>query len=395
MNKQTFNRPELFRAILKYRIVSLFCILSFLMFAGCDKDEPRPGDENVDGPYDSVTLLYAVASNNLSSYFRADTVEIKKGAQDINLNRNLILVYSVTNSGNPTLRRLVKRKDKLHYEIVKEYDFSKFSTDPARINRVISDVTNIFKCDNNGLILWSHATGWRPDFSDHNDIPVNYSFGQDNTGNANDRCDIIELNEAIPSGIFHYIWFDCCFMGSVEVAYELRGKADFIVGYPTEIMAEGMPYDRTIPYLANSRPQLLIAAEELFSYYEHSTATIGVYNTSKLDPLADVYAEAARAPLPELVNGVHDYSRFHLGPFYDLYQLGVLLTGDSPAFDLSLRKALAEAVIYKDATSYDFRGVAIDKNRFSGISVHLYEGDSSENEEYYRKLAWYKRTAVD
>lgn len=365
------------------------------MCAGCDKNEPAPGEESVDGPYDSVTLLYAVASNNLSSYFRADTVEIKKGAQDINLNRNLILVYSVTNSGNPTLRRLVKRKGELHYEIVKEYDLSRFSTDPARINRVISDVSTIFKCENNGLILWSHATGWRPDFSNHNDIPVNCSFGQDNTGNANDRCDIIELNEAIPSGIFHYIWFDCCFMGSVEVAYELREKADFIVGYPTEIIAEGMPYDRTIPYLAKASPQLLIAAEELFSYYEHSIATIGVYNTSKLDPLADVYAEAARAPLPELVSGVHDYSRFHLGPFYDMYQLGALLTGDSPTFDLSLRKALDEAVIYKSATDYDFRGVAIDKNRFSGISVHLYEGDGSESEEYYRGLAWYKRTAMD
>ena len=42
---------------------------------------------------------------------------------------------------------------------------------------------------------------------------------------------------------FDYILFDACFMQSIEVAYELRHQADWMIGSPAEIPGPGAPYD--------------------------------------------------------------------------------------------------------------------------------------------------------
>ena len=49
-----------------------------------------------------------------------------------------------------------------------------------------------------------------------------------------------------------FIIFDACFMGSVEVAYELRDVCDKIVASPTEVIAEGMDYITMASYLMKS-----------------------------------------------------------------------------------------------------------------------------------------------
>ena len=39
-----------------------------------------------------------------------------------------------------------------------------------------------------------------------------------------------------------YILFDDCYMSSIEVAYELKDVADYLIASTCEVMAYGMPY---------------------------------------------------------------------------------------------------------------------------------------------------------
>lgn len=52
-------------------------------------------------------------------------------------------------------------------ETVKEYTRDTFSTDPSRISEVIADYIGLSAAEKRGIIFWSHASGWQPDFSNH------------------------------------------------------------------------------------------------------------------------------------------------------------------------------------------------------------------------------------
>lgn len=72
----------------------------------------------------------------------------------------------------------------------------------------------------------------------------------------------MRLADAIPDGVFDFIWFDACYMSGIETAYELRDKCDTFVAYPTEVYTPGMPYNLTIPYILKETPDLKSAASE-------------------------------------------------------------------------------------------------------------------------------------
>ena len=55
-----------------------------------------------------------------------------------------------------------------------------------------------------------------------------------------------------------FILFEGCYMGSVEVAYELKDKTEAIIASPTEIVSPGMTevYPSALSYLYQPTPQL-------------------------------------------------------------------------------------------------------------------------------------------
>ena len=51
---------------------------------------------------------------------------------------------------------------------------------------------------------------------------------------------------------FDYILFDACLMSQVEVAYELRDTADYLILSPAEVMSAGFPYFKITKYLLSA-----------------------------------------------------------------------------------------------------------------------------------------------
>ena len=172
------------------------------------------------------------------------------------------------------------------------------------------------------------------------------SFGLDNR----QEMTITDMASALAGFKFEYIYFNCCYMGSVEVIYELRDNAPLIVASPAEVPFDGMPYQTTLPLLAKGRP--VDAAKATAAHYEGRTgsycpSTFGAIRTGALDALAeataDVYRTAIQGPLPDTFTP----QRFSVNSnnnFFDLEQYVEAITTDPALLD-RWRKALDDAVI--------------------------------------------------
>lgn len=377
---------------------------SLVMFAlqSCHKDkvEPQPTDAK------RTVLIYAVASNNLSTFLDKDKDEMIAAAPNIEgIGKNVhVLLYSVDskNATEATISELQPTSSGgWEFQTLKTYDRETFSTDPKRMRQVFSEVRDLSPSESYGLIFWSHGTGWLPDFLTHQVPTAQRSFGWDTYKGITDKCDLLELADAIPDRMFDYIWFDACYMMGVEVAYQLRNKCDYIAGYPTEDWSPGMNYENTLPMLVAPEPDLEGAAKSFFDYYNNSNmaVTVTLLSTKGLERLAtaasDIYAGGTR---PADAFGLQDYGR---SPYRGLYDFGQFtrsyLSSDNKdntnnnLIRLSeFNEALKEVLIYGGCSTKDFYGNAnaFDPEIYSGMSCHFPETSNTQIENYYQQLDW-------
>lgn len=393
--------------VLKLFYLTIFGIMLAPFLSACDQQEdptPTPPEEVRN---ERTVLVYAIGSNNLDSYLRYDKAEMIDAAPLVDGlgSRSRVLLYEVPSVSSQTARLSELKKTEAgewEFQELKNYDRATFSTDPARMKEVFADVKELAKAENYGLVLWSHATGWKPDFDDHGDSGMKRSFGVDTFGGVSDHCDIIELAEAIPDRMFDYVWFDCCYMMQIETAYQLRGKCDYIGGYPTEDWAEGMNYDETLPLLAAPQPDLIGVAQRFFNYYASrgEAATVTVAATSGLEALAAATREIYSICPPLDISakaGLQNYSRLRSAPgMYDFGQYTLKMTESIdgiPSVDLpaAFDAALADVVVWGKCTAADFDGhpAGFNPDIYSGFSCHFPDTGTASQEQYYKSLDWY------
>lgn len=389
-------------------LLPLIILLAGLLFS-CKKDEPDPPSQT-----DKRTLLiYAVATNSLSSALSGDMAEMRIGASSVTgLGKDInVLLYRLDYSVGPTLYELDPATS--DFRVLKEYNRSQYSTDPERIAQVIADVRNLRPASAYGLVMWSHASGWMPDFSTHSS-GTKRSFGQDKNNGYSDSADIDELAEAIPGDTFDFIWWDCCYMGGIEVAYQFRNKCRYMVAAPSEVPGDGMPYHVTLPLLAAEYPRLTEAAAEYYNYYhklseseplrEKTPATIAVYDMSTIDEVAESAANIYKVGDLPSEKILQDYARRPFGPFYDFGHFTRLYAPSSPEGDYAKARfddAMRRFVVAGYCTPYNFNvwtstsltdpsWYTWDTDIYSGITCHYPDPSSVAEEEYYRTLDWWK-----
>lgn len=419
--------------IMKIRLTIVLSLVITILFGGCSKNEdPIPEPKNKE----TSILLYAVASNNLSYYFQEDLSELKQGLKKCDLSVVDFYVYSISKSSDevPTLSKAVRSNSgDIVFEVIKKYDRQLASTDKERISLVIDDYRNLVETPVKGLIMWSHATAWSPapkasrsarisSYADsvYSNSIVNTDFdnegggtgelsqitqqpslwwGQDIDNGTYNYCNLGDLGEAIPDSYFNFIWFDCCYMSSVEVIYELRHKAERFVAYPTEVNAEGAPYDIITPFIACQNPDLVAAAEAMSTYYKsgNKVFTIAVIDPSAIEEVAE-YSSAVANYTPAESYDLLIYSRSGLY-FYDFVQFmkskadSDISGWDEGKFD----RAIENLIVYKNCGTRLFTGLPLDKSNYSGISSgYIVNADEiTESSDYamhyYQTLEWYKR----
>lgn len=391
---------------LKHYSLSAIAVGMSLLFYSCGGSD---GPDEPSGPNKRTVLVYAVASNDLYGNLIDDKNEMLEAAGKMNMNGMSMIVYQITPYENPKLLEIRRQPDGMYgFSTIAEYDKSLYSTDPRRISQVISDVARMCPAENYGLILWSHGTGMDPSFSTHSTRSEEvvapfagsgmvFSFGSDNDKDKNpnyyDKIDIDELADAIPGGMFDFIWFDACYMSGIEMAYELRDKCDYFVAYPTEVYRPGMPYHLTMPYFLRETPDLVGSANAFFDYYVNDAATVAVMDMSKIEDVAEACKEVYPGSPAIQESGLLKYTTQRtIGPFYDFGQVTKEKALGKNVDISKFNKAMSEFVIWKAATEYDFNFHPISQDNYSGISCHLFDPDSgSEKDDYFMTLDWYKR----
>ena len=392
--------------ILKY-ILKGSCVLSLIGFGmtmwSCSDE---PGDSPfIKSPAKSTVLVYAIATNSLSGNLVSDKNEMLKAAQEINLNDNNVLVFETkykrlsdgTTVSDKNLLKLVPNSKGYDWEIVKSFNDDVDPLNPSRISEVVNYVTDKFKSNSYGLVFWSHSTGSQPyTYATKASDPMAYSFGQDLTVSNDEfqQINVDDLANALPDHLFNYIWFDSCYMSNIETIYEFRNKCNTFVGYPTEVLEYGLPYDIVLPYMVGEKPDLGYAAELFYNYYANSIATIAVVDMKQVENFAEDCSKIFKQDTDVNTSGFIKYTRYTTGPFYDLgdYAKAMAQQSDTELSDETWNEILDKVVVYKAATRRDFANNVIDPERYSGISAHVFNFDlDNTSENYYKNLSWFAR----
>lgn len=386
--------------ILRTSLIIIISLLTVLL-TGCkhSKSEPEPEPQPVNP--DGVTIVYAINKSSLSGNFMQDTAEMKAAMVSVDMSRQRLLVYLTESASKTALYELqqIGKKKVLTWRKVKEYDRQQTSTAPAVMKQVISDALSVYSDAEHTLVFWGHGSAWTPGFSDHEtraDAPAQYSYGGEyGKNNEWQWTEITDIANAIPDGAFKTIWFDCCYMSSIEVAYQLRNKTQMYVAYPTEVWDEGLNYNDVLQFIMRKNQDLTGAAAKFYSYYndKNDAVTVSVMDMSKIEAVAEATRALMQQNPDEIgkVTGVSNYRRGGTYGYYDMMQL--LKLKDQGELWQSVQDSMNRFVIYHAESSKDFNNSQWVQTPLCGVSMHSlgeYGQKEADHEPFYRTLDWYK-----
>ncbi len=378
----------------RFRLSLIFVGLVLISLVSCRKDEPTPP-----APTEAsrAVLVYMVANNNLgSSRFDAmDIAEMQTAADKGHIGTGRLLVYHAPYNKAPLMLEVKKNA----IDTLKVYDRNTLSVDASRMAEVFADVNKLAPAADYGLVLWSHGTGWIRDGIDTNIRQK--SFGEENGKTMNTSTLARVITEAPID--FSFLYFDCCYMMSIECLYELRDAVPLIAGSATELPSAGMPYDLNVPrFFAAPNADVIGAATNTYNTYnsysgQDRTCTMSVVNTDGIASLA----EAARAIYEACGGGLpegYEPQRFSYisvtsCKYFDFKDYMHELCARAGRDDLAgaFDEAFYEVVLYSAATPRLWNAIPLD--RHNGISTYILRNANSASTGNYNQLSWYADVA--
>jgi hypothetical protein len=375
--------------MLKAFNIPIACLLLTLasILPGCGKNEAViPGPAEV---AEKMVLVYLSAHNDLQADAINSIHNLEKGFKAGN--GNTLLVYVKTSFDKSYLLRIsADQAGQTVTDTLKTYE-DENSADAAFMQRVIADARALCPARSYGLVLWSHATSWAP--------PVNRPVTPESFGYDNEKeIDIIDLEKILPDDL-EYILFDACSMASMEVCYQLRHKARYILASPSEVLSTGFPYDQITNHLFEGLPGLQQTAQQFLSYYKaqeglYASATVSLIDTRALEAVTQqtkLLLQAGAPLTPYNKTGVQslDFENGSGVPAYDF--LSFLQHNFAKEAYTELQHMIESAVIYKGTTD-SFLGFPVKD--FCGLSIYIPE-QGDQYMSYYNTLSWSKNSGWD
>lgn len=395
---------------LKNITTAIVVLIATIAVTSCDVtvDDKTPSNRTI--------LVYMAAANSLSGADTSDLAEMKAVAGTQAVKGNRLIVFHQNRSGNQVLKEVNLTTGNI--DTLKIYDNSLSSVSIERMRQVIMDTEDLAPAYDYGLILWSHGNGWIVTDSSPNtrDLSSTKAFGEENLNGSSKYMNIDELATALNGFDFSFVYFDACYMGSVEVMYELRNSADYIIASSTETIVPGMPYDIGLPYLfAPGHADLEGAVNAIYNYVNTAyTGTSQYYNQT------GTYALCKMSEMENLASRVRTFYSFHpVAPidfkpqpfmyestcyFFDLQDILENLQIDTEDSDLIAAfeaarleavQAISDVVVYKKNTEYIWPGhrdeVKLDK--FCGLSTYFVKSGTQAVIRGYDTTSWWNDVA--
>ncbi len=305
------------------------------------------------------------------------------------INGNFIIYQDAVSSKGPRLIRITGEGDAGYDE--KYYGAQMNSADPEVFKAVIREVTEQFPAESYGLIVFSHGSGWLPEHT----VATSRSIITDGT----EEMDLKDFAAAIPDGIFDFILFEACNMAGVEVVYELKEKADYIVASAVPVLSPGFEeiYSTSLGYLFEKEANLKAFAGDYYDLWNNRTddgrsATITVFKTGAIDILAEVIKEinSSDVDLPG-PDGLQTFDGRVDAPFY-FFDFHEYYSSFSSSSQMQLlNSALANLILYTAHTpAYTTENGKFPINSYSGITTYILQTQLPELNQAYIGLKWYQ-----
>lgn len=353
----------------------------FILIFGCNKNESK--QDNL--LKDKTAMIYISANNDLK-YSALKSIDQMEAAYLPKFGN--LLVYIKTDRYSSHILRIKSDKEIgiIKSDTLISYAFQNAS-DPEFMKRVFADMKRIAPAKEYGLILWSHGTAWLPNSGNVKTKSIGYDRGIE--------TDISDLTYVIPDEL-SYIIFDACYMSSIEVIYELKDKANYIIASNAEVLNTSFPYDKIVPHLFGSISDLKELSREYYEFYNKKdglerSCTISLIKTSELDHLAaQSRLIIERKTNFEINRNVQDFNFVKGIPieFFDYQDL--FNKNFSQEESDSIVEALSRCVLFRAAT-VNFLNNKIKE--FSGLSISVPE--APQYQEFYKTLSWYKEAKIN
>lgn len=353
---------------MKFNII--YIIICILSLCSCKKNNSISDPEGTS----TKTVLFYIAANNDLKYDALESFENIKRGYKFNPNHRVLIYIKTENNKSHLVTLLNNGVDTLH-------TFGNVnSSDPVFFKKVISYSKSIYSSEITGIVLWSHATSWKPK-------PKTKSFGLD----QGVEMDIKELSESLPENL-DFLVFDACTMASIEVLYEFKNKAKYILASPSEILSTSFPYNESINKLFLGVQGLKSVAQSFLAYYQnqnglYQSATISLIQTSNLDAIAietKKLLESTSRKNPYNISKVQQLT-FDTSNNVVSYDFSSFLKNNYEYSAYSeLNNAIQKAILFKGNTKY-FLGQEIAE--YCGLTIYIPEANDPYF-DYYKSLQW-------
>lgn len=379
-------------------------------------------------------ILYMAGDNSLSHFLQNDSQtgdidELLKGVASMDAsvledNNLLVFIDKADSDFLPTVWRVCKHEPVL--QEVKQFETDVVSSDPAIIQEVVDFAKNNYPADSYGFVYWSHGDGWIPakvsavrSLTPFKYIGIDQQNGKIKSDDAvkTNIADLAKVLESVGQK-FEFVLFDACYMLSIEVAYELRNCAKYVIASPTETPGTGAPYDTLVAAMLKDSDVAQAIGKLFYGYYAdrydgdnnfvpsnnwHGGVAIGVINCMKLDALAESTDKGlqgvASVDNEVLRQSIFNYDRRPNVGLHYYFDMVNLMQAIMPATAFySWLKAYQEALPYWQSTPKFFSSA---RGWFSlegshGISHYIpKKNDASDTTDIaYRSTAWYKAAGL-
>lgn len=373
-------------------------LLCSLLLPGCS--EERSSD--IMPSARRTVLVYLAGDNSLSDEVWEKVDALVAGWQNEHDN---LLVYQDTHGerGTPSLMRVVYEGGSAHTEVIKEYPDAN-SADPQLFSTVVRDALVGYRAPSYGLLLFSHGTGWLPAGSYSNPRHYNNTKAglRSIMDDAGREMEIADFAAAIPDGQFDFIVLEACLMGGVEVAAELRGKADYLVASSAEILSPGFTpvYEQMLDCLFQKDPDLSGFAARYMAYCNsregaYRSGTISVIDLKRMDELIEFVSPLLQKEVETDISSLQCFDRNENKLFFDFGDyMEQVIRQDNRVEEVAdmekqLNKLLDQLVVYKASTPYF---VYLPIRRHSGLTIYVEQEIYPGLNDAYRELSWYRLT---
>lgn len=278
--------------------------LAILLLTACQGEDedavtapnaPLQESEYRTHPGRRTIIAYITGDNNISSSLANDISEMVAGSSSLPSDCRLLVLADV-NGQKPYIAHI--RNNALVK--VKEYTNDFYTTSPDSMRSVFQWIIDNYPSAEYAAVLGGHGSGplIRTDTVASNPIKL-YAYGYDAAGEVSATSVPTWMNiPSIAAALgslkdcdgnkikMAYLFFDCCCCQSVEVAYELRNVAEYIIAPVSETPVNGADYEEMLPALCLDKGS--VAEAVVNTYTKDNALCISGVRTEGMEALLKV-----------------------------------------------------------------------------------------------------------